>query len=176
MVSSRHFKYPSNDTCGKDANEIGIAQLQVERFPIGHECRIPAYGSSVPVLLTKLKAKQVHQQVQLSLISKEGAQSNNLLGWHHKTQSGDFAIDNRFKPYGLVTGLEAKKGEKAKEIDLKPGEEWTQAYYIKMNERYQRQTLEQLQSLATKDKPFFLQYWPLWPLNFVHDGDQNLFS
>ena len=116
----------------------------------------------------------VHQQVQLSLMSKEGAQSNNLLGWHHKTQSGDFAIDKRFKPYGLVTGLEAKKGEKAREIDLKPGEEWTQAHYIKMNERYQRQTMEQLQSLAKKDEPFFLQYWPLWPLNFVHDGDQNL--
>lgn len=116
----------------------------------------------------------VHQQVQLSLMSKEGAQSNNLLGWHHKTQSGDFAIDNRFKPYGLVTGLEAKKGEKAQEIDLKPGEEWTQAHYIKMNERYQRQTMEQLQSLAKKDEPFYLQYWPLWPLNFVHDGDQNL--
>ena len=116
----------------------------------------------------------VHQQVQLSLMTKEGAQSNNLLGWHHKTQSSEFAIDNRFKPYGLVTGLEAKKGGMAREIDLKPGEEWTQAHYINMNERYQRQTLEQLQSLAKQDKPFFLQYWPLWPLNFVHDGEQNL--
>jgi arylsulfatase len=116
----------------------------------------------------------VHQQVQLSLMTKEGAQSNNLLGWHHKTQSGEFAIDKRFKPYGLVTGLEARKGENAREVDLKPGEEWTQAHYIKMNERYQRQTLEQLQSLAKQDEPFFLQYWPLWPLNFVHDGEQNL--
>jgi arylsulfatase len=115
----------------------------------------------------------LHQQVQLSLMTKEGAQSNNLLGWHHKTQSGEYAIDKRFKPYGLVTGLEAKKGEKAREVDLKPGEEWTQAHYIKMNERYQRQTLEQLQSLSKQDKPFFLQYWPLWPLNFVHDGEQN---
>jgi arylsulfatase len=116
----------------------------------------------------------VHQQVQLSLMSKEGAQSNNLLGWHHKTQSGEFAIDKKFKPKGLVTGLEAKKGEKAREVDLKPGEEWTQAHYIKMNERYQRQTMEQLRSLAKKDEPFFLQYWPLWPLNFVHDGEQNV--
>jgi arylsulfatase len=115
----------------------------------------------------------LHQQVQLSLMTKEGAQSNNLLGWHHKTQSGEFAIDKRFKPYGLVTGLEAKKGETAREVDLKPGEEWTQAHYIEMNERYQRQTLEQLQALAKQDKPFFLQYWPLWPLNFVHDGEQN---
>ena len=115
----------------------------------------------------------VHQQVQLSLMTKEGAQSNNLLGWHHKTQSGEFAIDNRFKPHGLVTGLEAEKGGMAREVDLKAGEEWTQAHYIKMNERYQRQTLEQLQTLAKQDKPFFLQYWPLWPLNFVHDGEQN---
>jgi len=116
----------------------------------------------------------LHQQVQLSLMSREGAQSNNLLGWHHKTQSGEFSLDKNFKPKGLVTGLEARKGEKAREVDLKPGEEWTQAHYIKMNERYQRQTLEQLQSLAKQDDPFFLQYWPLWPLNFVHDGEQNL--
>ena len=116
----------------------------------------------------------LHQQVQLSLMSKEGAESNNLLGWHHKTQSGSFAIDNKFKPYGLVTGVEAKKGGKAREVDLKPGEEWTQAHYIKMNERYQAQTLEQLKNLAKQDEPFFLQYWPLWPLNFVHDQDQNL--
>ncbi|NIU08826.1 MAG: sulfatase-like hydrolase/transferase [Phycisphaerae bacterium] len=115
----------------------------------------------------------VHQQVQLSLMSKEGAQSNNLLGWHHKTQSGEFALDKKFKSYGLVTGLEAKKGGRAREVDLQPGEEWTQAHYIKMNERYQRQALEQLQSLAKQNEPFFLQYWPLWPLNFVHDGEQN---
>ena len=116
----------------------------------------------------------IHQQVQLSLMSKEGAESNNLLGWHHKTQSDSFALDHKFKPYGLVTGVEAKKGGKAREVDLKPGEEWTQAHYIKMNERYQAQTLEQLKSLGKQDKPFFLQYWPLWPLNFVHDQDQNL--
>jgi len=116
----------------------------------------------------------LHQQVQLSLMSKEGAQANNLLGWHHKTQSGEFALDQYFKPKALVTGLEAKKGEKAVEIDLKPGEEWTQAHYIEMNERYQRQTIEQLNDLASKDEPFFLQYWPLWPLNFVHDGEQNI--
>ena len=42
----------------------------------------------------------VHQQVQLALMSKEGAQSNNLLGWHHKTQSGAFAIDDSSSPKG----------------------------------------------------------------------------
>jgi hypothetical protein len=57
---------------------------------------------------------------------EEAADANNLLGWHHKTQSGEFAIDKNFKPKGLVTGLEAKKGEKAREVDLKPGEVFSQ--------------------------------------------------
>ena len=114
----------------------------------------------------------VHQQVQLSLMTREAAQANNMLGWHGSTQSGAFALDQRFKPYGLVTGLEAEKGGLAREIDLEPGEEWTQAHYHAMNERYQRQAIEQLDALAAKDAPFFLQYWPLYPLNFVHDQDQ----
>jgi len=33
-----------------------------------------------------------------------------------------------------------------------------------MNVRYQRQALEHLRDLAGKDEPFFLQYWPLYPL------------
>ena len=35
-----------------------------------------------------------------------------------------------------------------------------------MNERYQRNALDQLRKLAKEDKPFFLNYWPLYPLNF----------
>ncbi|ARN73187.1 sulfatase-like hydrolase/transferase [Oceanicoccus sagamiensis] len=110
----------------------------------------------------------LHQQVQLALMSPESARANNLLGWYNGTQSNDMALDKKFKPNGLVTGVEAKKGGKAREIDLKAGETWTQAHYERMNERYQRQTIEQLQKLAKDDEPFFLQYWPLYPLNFVH--------
>ena len=116
----------------------------------------------------------VHQQVQLSLMSREAAQANNLFGWHYSTQSNEFMMDQFFKPRGLITGLEAEKGGLAREIDLEPGEEWTQAHYTEMNKRYQRQAIEQLQRLAGDDKPFFLQYWPLYPLNFVHDGEQNV--
>lgn len=115
----------------------------------------------------------LHQQVQLSLMTKEAADSFRLIGYHHSTQSNGFALDGKFKPAGLVTGVEAVKGGLAREVDLKPGEEWTQAHYVEMNLRYQRQTLEQLEILAKGDKPFFLQYWPLWPLNFVNDQEQN---
>lgn len=116
----------------------------------------------------------VHQQVQLSLMTREAAQANNLLGWHGSTQSEEFAIDDRFKPYGLVTGLEAVRGGLAREVDLQPGEEWTQALYHEMNVRYHRQAIEELRRLAAEDEPFFLQYWPLYPLNFVHDQEQNI--
>ncbi len=110
----------------------------------------------------------LHQQVQLSLMTREAMQANNMLGFHPSGQSNQFAIDQRFKPYGLVTGVEAEAGGTAREIDLEPGEEWTQAHYEEMNERYQRQILEQLEELAGQDEPFFLQYWPLYPLNFAY--------
>lgn len=116
----------------------------------------------------------LHQQVQLSLMTDEAADAFRLIGYADKTQSNAFAVDKKFKPSGLVTGVEARKGGTAHEIDLKPDEKWTQQHYIRMNERYQRQTIEQLRELSKADQPFFLQYWPLWPLNFVNDQEQNL--
>ncbi|MBG6143133.1 arylsulfatase [Labrenzia sp. EL_142] len=110
----------------------------------------------------------LHQQVQLSLMTREAMTANNMLGFHASGQNNQFAIDQRFKPYGLVTGVEAEAGAKAREVGMDPGEEWTQAKYEEMNERYQRQILEQLERLAGEDAPFFLQYWPLYPLNFVY--------
>lgn len=115
----------------------------------------------------------LHQQVQLSLMTREAADANNMMSYVSETQSNQFAIDQRFKPNGLVTGVEGRKGELAKEIDLEAGEEWTQAHYHAMNVRYQKQAIEQLQELTPKDDPFFIQYWPLYPLNFVHDNEQN---
>ena len=115
----------------------------------------------------------LHQQVQLSLMTDEAADSFRLTGFADKTQSDEFSMDEYFKPKGLVTGVEAVRGGTAREVDLEAGEKWTQAHYVEMNLRYQRQALEQLDELAKGDKPFFLQYWPLWPLNFVNDDDQN---
>ena len=115
----------------------------------------------------------VHQQVQLSLMTREAMVANNMLGFHPSGQSDQFQLDERFKPFGLVTGLEAVAGEQAREVDIEAGEEWTQAHYERMNERYQRQTVEQLERLAGLDEPFFLQYWPLYPINFVYSEQQQ---
>lgn len=110
----------------------------------------------------------LHQQVQLSLMTREALEANNMLGFHPTGQNNQFLLDERFKPYGLVTGVEGAAGGTAREVDIEPGEEWTQAKYEEMNERYQAQALEQLEQVAAKDEPFFLQYWPLYPLNFVN--------
>jgi arylsulfatase len=115
----------------------------------------------------------LHQQVQLSLMTREAMQANNMLGYHPSGQNNQFLLDERFKPYGLVTGVEAQAGGTAREVDMEAGEEWTQAKYEQMNERYQAQALEQLEQVAAQDEPFFLQYWPLYPLNFAYP-DQAL--
>ncbi|MFY0661500.1 MAG: sulfatase-like hydrolase/transferase [Shimia sp.] len=114
-----------------------------------------------------------HQQVQLSLMTREAMEANNMVSLDPSAATNPFAIDQRFKPYGLVTGLEAEAGGMAREVHMKAGEVWTQAKYHEMNVRYQDQTLEKLNELAAKDEPFFLQYWPLYPLNFVYDQEQQ---
>lgn len=110
----------------------------------------------------------LHQQVQLSLMTRDAMVANNMLGFHPSGQSNQFQLDELFRPYGLVTGVEGEAGGVAREVDMAPGEEWTQAKYEEMNERYQRQILEQLDRLAGEEEPFFLQYWPLYPLNFAY--------
>ena len=110
----------------------------------------------------------LHQQVQLSLMTEEAMRANNMLGFVPEGQSNQFALDQNFKPFGLVTGVEGEAGGTAREVDIEPGERWTQAKYEEMNARYQRQILEQLDKLSAADEPFFLQYWPLYPLNFVY--------
>ena len=54
-------------------------------------------------------------------------------------------------------------------VDLKPAEQWTQQQYREMNGRYQASALRQLNELAKKDKPFFLNYWPLFPVTFARN-------
>jgi arylsulfatase len=108
----------------------------------------------------------IHQQVLLGFMTPESDHSQVLQGWLPGSNSDPFALDGRFKPDGLVYSLEGRKGEKAREVDFEPGEVWTQGHYDAMNEKYQREAIEHLRRLAKEDEPFFLQYWPLIPLEF----------
>jgi arylsulfatase len=108
----------------------------------------------------------IHQQGQLTIFHDDAADEEVAIGIGKNNYDDRFTIDNWLRPdaSAMVTGVEGKRGERVREVHMKPGERWNEAKYHEMNVRYQRQALEQLRELAGKDEPFFLQYWPLYPL------------
>jgi arylsulfatase len=109
----------------------------------------------------------IHQQGQLTIFHDDAANAEVAIGIGENNYDSRFTMDRWFRPdaSAMVTGVEGTRGEKVREVHMKPGERWTERKYQEMNERYQRQTLEQLRTLAGKEQPFFLQYWPLYPLS-----------
>ncbi|MCP4902054.1 MAG: sulfatase-like hydrolase/transferase [bacterium] len=110
----------------------------------------------------------IHQQAQLALMNPEAVQSDITRGIEPGGQAEAFLLDQYFVTDSsrMLTGVELRDG-KLYEVDLKPGERWTQKKYREMNERYQESALEQLRGLAKHDKPFFLNYWPMLPVTFT---------
>ncbi len=112
----------------------------------------------------------VHQQGQLTIFNDDAIREQVSVGISDFDDR--FVLDNFFRPdpAAMVTGLEAEKGGTAREVHMTAGERWTAEKYDDMNQRYQDQTLEQLRKLAGGDQPFFLQYWPLIPLDNTRAG------
>jgi len=108
----------------------------------------------------------IHQQGQLTIFHDDAADEEVSIGIGDNNYDDRYTIDGwlRTDASSMVTGVEGYRGKPVREVHMKPGERWTEAKYAAMNQRYQDQTMEQLQSLAKQDKPFFLQYWPLYPL------------
>ncbi|SCY29190.1 sulfatase-like hydrolase/transferase [Desulfoluna spongiiphila] len=112
----------------------------------------------------------IHQQGQLAIMGREMETADIIRGVDPSRQKQTFTLDKQFvpDPAHMVTGVELRNG-KLYEVEMKPGEAWTQKKYREMNERYQKHALSQLRTLARQDKPFFLNYWPLFPLSFVQE-------
>jgi arylsulfatase len=108
----------------------------------------------------------IHQQGQLTIFHDDSAHEEISIGIGDSNYDGRYTIDGwlRTDASSMVTGVEGSRGENVREVEMKPGERWTEAKYAAMNQRYQDQTMEHLRKLAKEDKPFFLQYWPLYPL------------
>jgi len=113
----------------------------------------------------------LHQQVQLAWMTEAADKAGTMQGYMKNSYTDKLKLDKKFKPQGLVTGVEAYKGSEAKEVGMKAGEVWTQDKYNELNQRYQDQTIEQLRKLAKDDKPFFLQYWPMIPIDVSRHRD-----
>ena len=115
----------------------------------------------------------IHQQAQLALMNPQAEQSDITRGMGI---DGDFPrdlyLDDTFIPNSsaMLTGVELRDG-KLYEVDMKPGEVWTQEKYQQMNARYQASVMRELNNLAGGEQPFFLNYWPLYPVSFVRKND-----
>jgi arylsulfatase len=108
----------------------------------------------------------IHQQGQLTIFNDDAADEEVSIGIGDNNYDDRFTLDGwlRTDASSMVTGVEGMRGENPREVHMQAGERWTEAKYHEMNVRYQQQAMEQLRKLAQADKPFFLQYWPLYPL------------
>jgi arylsulfatase len=108
----------------------------------------------------------IHQQGQLTIFHDDAADEEVSIGIGDNNYDDRFTLDGwlRTDASSMVTGVEGMRGENPREVHMQAGERWTEAKYHEMNVRYQQQAMEQLRKLAQADKPFFLQYWPLYPL------------
>jgi arylsulfatase len=108
----------------------------------------------------------IHQQGQLTIFHDDAADEEVSVGIGDNNYDDRYTLDRwlRTDASAMATGVEGRRGEPVREVHMEPGERWTEAKYHEMNVRYQNQAMEHLRKLAAEDEPFFLQYWPLYPL------------
>ncbi len=111
----------------------------------------------------------VHQQGQMALMNATAEQEGLTTGLADSSRLLTFELDKSFRtnPSAMVFGIKADKGGMAREVNFEAGDTWTQDHYRRMEEGYKNGVLQQLDRLAKGDKPFFLQYWPQFPLTFT---------
>ncbi len=108
----------------------------------------------------------IHQQGQLTIFHDDAAHEEIAIGIGKNNYDDRYTKDEwlRTDASSMVTGVEGYRNKPVREVHMEAGERWPEAKYKKMNYRYQAQAIEHLQKLAKQDEPFFLQYWPLYPL------------
>ncbi len=108
----------------------------------------------------------IHQQGQLTIFHDDAANEEVAIGIGDNNYDARFTLDRwlRTDASSMATGVEGIRDKNVREVHMESGERWTEAKYHEMNVRYQEQAKEQLRKLAKGEKPFFLQYWPLYPL------------
>ena len=108
----------------------------------------------------------MHNQATFGFMLTDAQKMLTAHSYSPQSEELDYVLDKNFRPRGWALSIDGKKGEQAKEWGVKPGEELTYDYYDKMNERFQQQALDNLRRLAKEDKPFYLNYWPMIPIEF----------
>jgi len=108
----------------------------------------------------------IHQQGQLTIYHDDAADEEISVGIGKNNYDDKFTMDEWFRTDAsdMVVGVEGVRNQPVREVEMEAGERWNEAKYHEMNVRYQNQAMEHLRDLAAKDEPFFLEYWPLYPL------------
>ncbi len=108
----------------------------------------------------------IHQQGQLTIFHDDAADEEVAIGIGDNNYDDRYTMDRwlRTDASAMVMGVEGTRNSPVREVGMKAGERWNEAKYAELNQRYQDQVMEQLRKLARQDEPFFLQYWPLYPL------------
>ena len=119
-----------------------------------------------------IAAHPLHQQGQMAIMNATAEKEGMSIGISPNSRLATYELDKTFRvsPNAMVYGIEGKKGGKAREVNFEAGEVYTQEHYEEMETSYKNATLAELDRLANGSKPFFLQYWPQFPLSFTR-GD-----
>ena len=108
----------------------------------------------------------MHNQATFNFMTKESESDRWPYNFSHNKDENPYVLDENFRPKNWVLGVDGVKGEQATEWGVQAGEDLTYDYYYKLNEHHQKLAVSQLQELAKKEEPFFLNYWPLYPVDF----------
>ncbi|WP_299663449.1 sulfatase-like hydrolase/transferase [uncultured Ruegeria sp.] len=112
----------------------------------------------------------IHQQGQLTIFHDDAIKEQVSVAI--RDYDDKYTIDQWFRPdaSAMMTVIEGEAGGPIHEIRMEPGERWNAAKYDEMNQAFQDKTMEELERLAGGEEPFFLQYWPMIPLDNTRTG------
>ena len=80
----------------------------------------------------------MHNQATFNFMFAEAEDEDLAHAISPESAELDYVLDKNFRPRDWVLGVEAKKGEQAREWGVKPGEALTYEYYSKLNKRFPR--------------------------------------
>ncbi|WP_170350937.1 MULTISPECIES: sulfatase-like hydrolase/transferase [Ruegeria] len=112
----------------------------------------------------------VHQQGQLTIFNDDAIKEQVSVAI--RDYDDKYTLDNWFRPdaSAMMTVIEGEADGPIREIRMETGERWNAAKYDEMNQAFQDKTLSELERLAGDEEPFFLQYWPMIPLDNTRAG------
>ncbi|WP_377190550.1 sulfatase-like hydrolase/transferase [Ruegeria meonggei] len=112
----------------------------------------------------------IHQQGQLTIFHDDAIKEQVSVAI--RDYDDKYTVDQWFRPdaSAMMTVIEGDTDGPIREIRMETAERWNAAKYDEMNQAFQDKTMEELERLAGGEAQFFLQYWPMIPLDNTRTG------